>query len=535
MGKYRASKGSIQQKQHVFAQNPGTPKPRSTFNRSHDVLTNMSFGFLIPVFVDWALPGDTMKMNATYFGRIPATVAVPFTPMHLDCWFFSVPYRILWDNYHKWMGAQDDPGDPTDTYVIPKITTPVGGFAAKSMWDHMGIPPGIDDFTIQALPARAYMTIYNEWFRDQNLIDSATVPTDDGPDLDTLYPLKKRCRNHDYFGSALPWPQKGDAVTLPLGTDAPVTISSNTLQPIMTEGGLNARALVSDTIFDGVSPATAWTTGNVALAWGTETGLQGSVDLLNATAATINQLREAFSIQRLFEKDARGGTRVNEVLKAHFGVAPPDYRVQRPEILALSTAEINLTPVAQTSETAATAQAKLSSYGVVAKSGVGFTHSFTEHCVVIGLVAGRADRIYQSGVERNWFDSTRWDHYWPELANLGEQEILNRELHLVGDASGANTDGDIFGYIPRWDHLRYKPSRVDSNMRSSHGSTMEWNHLAEDYAATPTLDQAWIELNHDIDRIKSVPAEEDLILNAYFQYAHTRCMPTHSTPGMVRL
>ena len=394
-------------------------------------------------------------------------------------------------------------------------------------------------FSHSALPLRAYALIWNEWFRDQNLQAGYTVPKGDGPDDPNLYPINRRGKRHDYFTSALPWPQKGPGVDIPLGTRAPIAgLGVYDNQAFVGSGVAaigTAAGLDSPIGTPGISGgAGVFIKG--AAAGGVTTGNRPDVyaDLTEATAATINQLRQAFQIQKLYERDARGGTRYTEIIRAHFNVVSPDARLQRPEYLGGGQSYVNLHTVPQTSasDPGPTPQGNLAAYGTASLNGHGFTKSFTEHTIVIGLVSVRADLNYQQGLNRLWSRNTKFDYYWPALSMIGEQAILNKEIFTQGSANAA-ADAAAFGYQERFAEYRYKPSIITGEMRSNAAQSLDTWHLAQDFSTLPALNAEFIKDQPPIERVIAVPSEPHFIFDGYFRFRCARPMPMYGVPGLI--
>jgi hypothetical protein len=523
---------------------PKAEIPRSSFDTQYAHKTTFDGGYLVPIYCDEVLPGDMHNVKATMFARLATPLFPVMDNLHLDTFFFFVPNRLVWTNWVKFMGEQANPGDSI-SYVVPTITSSAGGYAVGSVFDHFGLPTagqitGSNSVTHNALPLRAYNLIYNEWFRDENLQNSVVVNTGDSGDDVTDYTLLRRGKRKDYFTGALPWPQKGASVTLPLGTSAPVLTAADhlvtTAQPNLrwrnrTDGStVNGRILaVSST----ESVQRDIGTGN-AIAEVYPSNLYA--DLSQATAATVNQLRQSFQIQKLLERDARGGTRYTELLRAHFGVTPQDYRLQRPEYIGGGSTYVNVNPVAQTSATSisggATPLGNLAAMGTALAQGHGFTYHAQEHGYIIGLVNVRADLTYQQGLPKMWSRSTRYDFYFPVFAHLGEQAVLNKEIYVTGTSD----DNNVFGYQERWAEYRYKPSQITGLFKSTSAGTIDPWHYAQKFTSLPTLNSTFIQETPPIDRTTAVGAAangQQFLMDAFFDCKMARPMPMYSVPGLI--
>jgi len=506
---------------HQFSQVPKADIPRSSFDRSHGHKTTFDAGYLIPVLVDEALPGDTFNVNMTGFARLATPIFPIMDNMYMDTHFFSVPIRLIWDNWQKFNGEQVDPGDSTD-YVIPQmVSTATTGYLANSLHDYFGLPVGVPGLSHSALWHRAYNLIWNEWFRDQNMQDSLIVSRDDGPDLPSEYALQRRGKRHDYFTSCLPWPQKGPGVSIPLGDKAYLT----------SDGVAGSDVGHWSTNQNGYKLLPAGAT-NLTVGSGNSTEAAALyADLSTATAATINSLRQAFQLQKMYERDARGGTRYIELVKAHFGVSSPDLRATRPQYLGGGSSSVNISPIPQTSATdaAVSPQGNLAAMGTALLNGHGFTQSFTEHCLIIGLISVRADLTYQQGLNRMWSRNTREEFYWPALSHIGEQAVLQKEIY----AQGTVADDTVFGYQERYAEYRYKPSQITGEFRSSFAQSLDAWHLSQEFGSAPVLDATFIVENPPVDRVIAVPDAPHFLFDSFFRMHCARPMPVYGVPGLI--
>lgn len=545
-----------------FALNPtNLDIARSTFRRDHSVKLSFNVGDVIPFYVDEVLPGDTFQVKTSMVARLQTLLTPMMDNLYLDTYFYFVPNRIVWQHWRELMGENTQSAwIPSVEYSVPQVTAPSGGWSIGSIADYMGIPIGVANLSVNALPFRAYALIMNEWFRDENLSDPLNIPVDDATlagSNGTNYITDvvkggmpfKAAKFHDYFTSALPAPQKGPDVTIPVsqGANLPVvaldtlvpspgtqtlrmvqqTYNTNNFGPYVgvqgsgssTEYGLEAQATAPSPTsnFMPVIPSNLW-----------------AIDDGSVSAATINQLRMAFQIQKLYEKDARGGTRYIEILKSHFGVTSPDARLQRPEYLGGNRIPVNINQVVQNSATQpdGTPLGDTAAFSVTTDVHGDFIKSFVEHGFVIGIMVARYDHTYQQGLERFWSRRDRLDYYFPVFANIGEQPILNKEIYAQGTAQ----DDEVFGYQEAWADYRYKPSRVAGEMRSKAPASLDVWHLADEYTQLPKLSDAWIrEDKTNVDRVLAVTSSvsNQMFADLYVQCKATRPMPMYSIPGLI--
>lgn len=543
---------------HLFSQIPKAQISRSVFDRSHGWKSTFDSGYLVPFLVDEVLPGDSYKVKFNFLARLSTPIVPTMDNLFLDTFYFFVPYRLLWKHWEEFNGEQKYPGASTD-YLVPQTTAPNDkGFEVGSLEDYFGLPTGVKGIKANELATRAYALIWNEWFRDENLQNPinlstfAEISTASGLDDVGLgdagfigqHKLLRRGKRHDYFTSALPWPQKGPGVEIGLAGTAQVTSTPHTFSGTdwlrMTETADNTlRAYIPDShgrssnaLFAGdVDPGH---TNNIGLKIDPSV-FNLTADMSQTTSATINSLRQAFQVQKLYERDARGGTRYTEILRSHFGVISPDSRLQRPEYLGGSESPVIINPVVQNSATGATGaetpQGNLAAYGLVSSTSAkhGFTKSFVEHGIIIGLLNVRADLTYQQGIPRMFSRRTRFDFYWPVLAHLGEQAILNKEIY----AQGTSQDDDVFGYQERYAEYRYFPSMITGKLRSTDPQSLDVWHLSQKFDSLPTLSAQFIQDNPPVSRILAVQNEPQFIIDSYVEMKCARPMPVYGVPGLV--
>lgn len=545
-----------------FALNPtNLDIARSTFRRDHSVKLSFNVGDVIPFYVDEVLPGDTFQLKTSMVARLQTLLTPMMDNLYLDTYFYFVPNRIVWQHWRELMGENTQSAwIPQTEYSVPQVTAPSGGWSIGSIADYMGIPTGVANLSVNALPFRAYALIMNEWFRDENLSDPLNIPVDDATlagSNGTNYITDvvkggmpfKAAKFHDYFTSALPAPQKGPDVTIPVsqGANLPV-VALNTLVP---SPGTETLRMVQQTYnSDKYGPYVGVSGSGASSQYGLEVSETApspnsffmpvtpsnlwAIDDGSVSAATINQLRMAFQIQKLYEKDARGGTRYIEILKSHFGVTSPDARLQRPEYLGGNRIPVNINQVVQSSATqsSGTPLGDTAAFSVTTDVHGDFIKSFVEHGFVIGIMVARYDHTYQQGLERFWSRRDRLDYYFPVFANIGEQPILNKEIY----AQGTDQDNEVFGYQEAWADYRYKPSRVAGEMRSKAPTSLDVWHLADEYTQLPKLSDAWIrEDKTNVDRVLAVTSAKSnqMFADLYIQCKATRPMPVYSIPGLI--
>lgn len=547
---------------------------RSRFDRTSTVKTSFNVGELVPFYIDEVLPGDTFDVSTAKVVRMQPMVAPPMDDLFLDTYYFFVPNRLVWDHWTNLMGENDTTSwYPSVDYSVPQVLAPTGGWNIGTIADYLGVPTGVSNISVSALPFRCYAKIVNDWFRDENLVDPAVLTTGDattsgsnGAGLDN-YELGGRpfiaAKYHDYFTSCLPSPQKGDPVTIPVANvtvpiDIPVKTSPvefikvNNSTPAMSlsgsglavqnkfttmkTDGTEGHSLTSK-IYNSSSDPDYPPAGGFPLSPNglIPTNLHAVGDAIGSGFATsINELRMAFQMQKLLERDARGGTRYIEMIKSHFGVTSPDARLQRSEYLGGNRIRINVNQIVQQSATTtgSTPQGNPVGLSVTHDNADSFTRSFTEHGFVIGLMVARYPHTYQQGLERFWSRKSRFDYYFPVFANIGEQAVLNKEIY----ATGTDSDDKAFGYQEAWADYRYKPSRVSGEMRSSATKSLDVWHFADYYNQLPTLSPNWIkEDKTNVDRVLAVSSSvsNQLWADIVISNRTSRPMPLYSVPGLI--
>ena len=554
-----------------FALNPtNIDISRSKFSRDSSVKTTFNVGQVIPFYLDEVLPGDTFSVDTSKVVRMQTPITPIMDNIYLDTYYFFVPNRLCWEHWRELNGENTESAwIPETTYTVPQITAPAGGWSVGTIADYFGIPTGVAGLSVNAIPFRAYALIMNEWFRDENLTDPLLIPTDDATvegvnSGSYITDVAKgglpfvAAKYHDYFTSCLPAPQKGPDVLIDVvGGTFPVVGNGKNLglsdgTNIFGMSGYDAGMSLSATAFSGsLGQDDGTVVGNVpdsgkrlgvpTLSQLTDAGYTAAdsgliTSLQDMTVASVNQLRTAFQLQKLYEKDARGGTRYIEILKAHFGVTSPDARLQRPEYLGGNRVPININQVVQSSAPPSGENTfylgSTGAYSLTADVHSDFTRSFVEHGYIIGLMVARYDHTYQQGLARTFSRKDRFDYYWPVFANIGEQAVLNQEIFAQGTAE----DTEVFGYQEAWADYRYKPSIVTGEMRSSYAQSLDVWHLADDYSALPALSDSWIrEDKTNVDRVLQVTSSlaNQIFCDILVKNNTTRPMPLYSIPGLI--
>lgn len=541
---------------------------RSSFDRSHGHKTTVQGTYLYPIFIDEVLPGDTFNLKLTALIRMASQLKWPVMDnIFAETFFFFVPNRLVHTNFKKLMGETDTAAAQLTepAYSVPQIWTGLIGCGIGSLGDHFGIPVGVPNLAVCAYPFRMYNLIHREWFNTQQLVDPVTVNLGDADENMTSYTLLKRHKRHDYFTACMPQTQAGPTVRIPLGDTAPVWGDGTTLA--MSDGSSLFSPMTTfgeyklDMDYGGagsnVGDAGDKDAGTSTKRVGVITSDEGEdaeissglyADLAETNAVTINSLRLTIQLQKFYEKCMRGGRRYTEMIKMHFGVTSPDFRLQRPEYLGGSVQRINVHPVMQTSDNviagvAEQATGRLGAYAVGLHKGSGFVKSFTEHGMVVGLLNIRADLTYQNGLERFWSRLTRLDYYWPSFAHIGEQGVLNKEIFAQGDdvvdEDDQIVDSKVFGYQEYGADYRYKPSKITGEFRSYaapgflFSGTLDSWHLSQRFEELPLLNQDFIEEDPPFERVVALSNGPHFIVDMWYSYKCARAMPLYSTPGLM--
>lgn len=521
---------------HQYSNVPEAFIERSNINRSFSYKTTMDAGYLVPFYNDLMYPGDTFTMKTYVFGRMATPVFPIFDNLFVETFYFSVPVRLVWENFQAFMGeVNTNTSSQITSMEIPhRQVLQDSVYTENTLQDYLGLPTYCYNYDHSVLPLRAYTLVWNEWYRSDYLQDPIEINFGDNGKEDPNYVLLRRGKRFDYYTSCLPFPQAGPGVEISLSGNAPIMAQYSQAPAGTRVSSYTARDGASSTVFNAITFGSPGVSGDL-------TGEGVYADLSELSAITINSLREAFAMQQFLERMAQGGNRYTEIIRAMFGVTSPDARLQRPEFLGHGQSRININPVEQTSQTSAngTPLGQLAAYGVFRDEHHAFSYSATEHCIILGLINIRADLTYQNSLWKHWSYISREQLYWPQFAHLGEQAVYVQELWNPGEKDSlgdwSTIQDEVFGYQERYGECRYYPSMVTGLFKTNTKSGLDAWHLSQSFTEAPQLNSSFIEDDPPIERVVAVPSEPHFIVDIFCDLQCARPMPVYSTPGLTRM